>query len=994
MSQTDREFPGYENVFDRYGGAEGAPVDRRRFLQLMGASLALMGLGGIGGCRRPDVRIVPYARSPEAIVPGMPLYYATSIPRAEGCYPVLVESHEGRPTKIEGNPQHPLSEGASDLLAQASVLDLYDPERLRDVRHGDQLSTWQTFDAVAGPHFAQLQRNRGRGLRFLSEQLASPAMRMLREHMAQTFPEAVWHTYEPVHQESVHTGTALVFGDELVVSYHFDRADVVLAVDADFLGEHADAVRHAREFGKRRSGDNMNRLYVVENTFTITGARADHRLRIPAAGMLAYLLALGAKVVELLGTPPSALGGIDLKLPADRGRPAVPQSWIDEVARDLVARRGSGIVLAGRRQPALVHALTHLLNSVLGNHGSTLSFRRAHEQGASLADLATAMRSRSVQTLVVLGGNPVVDAPADLNFADLLKDVPQTIRLGLHEDETASLCAWRLPAAHYLESWGDAESADGTYSPVQPLIAPLFNGRSALELVARLLQYETTQPYEIALRSFRRRVGAAASQPAYRRFLHEGFWPNSAAETVAVTPTWTALAAALADYRPDTVVGSDNLELSFHADYRLHDGRFANNAWLQETPDPITKLTWDNAACLSPATARQLGVVTGDLVELTVADRSVPQIAVFVLPGQADHSISIHLGHGRSQTGTVGRGHGFNVCPLRTSTAPWVVAGVFVRKLGRRYPLAITQEHDRMEGRDLVRVQNACAATQAPREQGRVPLDLAPPAHLDAEHQWGMTIDLSACTGCSACVVACQSENNVPVVGKGEVLRHRHMHWIRMDRYFTGSNDAPNLVHQPVMCQHCESAPCEPVCPVNAPVHSPEGLNLQVYNRCVGTRYCANNCPYKTRRFNWFDYQQRPLDQLRLGPLTERGMADTLMMQKNPDVTVRMRGVMEKCTFCVQRIERGKAGVKLADPESAGPWPVPDGTIVPACAQACPAQAIVFGNLADPASRVSRLKREQRNYRLLDELNTKPRVSYLARVSNPNPAMPVEEGQA
>src|SRR5262249_22579485 len=436
--------------------------------------------------------------------------------------------------------------------------------------------------------------------------------------------------------------------------------------------------------------------------------------------------------------------------------------------------------------------------------------------------------------------------------------------------ETAALCEWRLPAAHYLESWGDAETADGTYAVVQPLIAPLFNGRSALELVAGLIHYDK-QPYEIVVRSFERRAGSA-DQAAFRRFLHEGFWPESASETIRAVPTWEALRQALSAYRPATPVSAENMELSFHADYRLRDGRFANNGWLQETPDPITKLTWDNAACLSPATARRLGVRTGDLVALSLGSRSIPEIAVLVLPGQADNSISVHVGFGRTRAGTVGRGHGFNVYPLRTAAAPWIAGGASVRKLGRRYALASTQEFDRMEGRELVRVQNTGAANARDRGRERISLDLAAQAHLDGEHQWGMAIDLSACTGCSACVAACQSENNVPIVGKDEVLRHRHMHWIRMDRYFVGEDAAPAMVHQPVMCQHCERVPGEPVCPVNAPVHSPEGLTLQVYNRCVGTRYCANNCPYKTRRFNWFDYNQRPLDALRLGPLTDKGM--------------------------------------------------------------------------------------------------------------------------
>jgi molybdopterin-containing oxidoreductase family iron-sulfur binding subunit len=992
MSYDNKEFPGYDNVFEHFGMAEGAPVDRRRFLQLMGASLALAGATGLSGCRRPDVEILPYSRSPENVIPGMPLYYATNIPRPGGCYPVLVESHEVRPTKIEGNPSHPLSQGASDLQAQASVLDLYDPDRMRSVRHNGLPIDWRAFDAFATSHFAELFKSRGKGLRFLLEDVPSPAMHLLREHLAKTAPEAVWHSYEPLHRDSLRAGAEMAFGESLDASLNFTRADVVVALDADFLGNDPDAVRYAREFGKRRSGENINRLYVVESTYTITGSMAEHRLRIPASQIVAYLIALTQRALDLLGVSAADVGGIDLKYIAASIDARIPRAWIDEVARDLISQPGRCLIVAGPRQPPVAHALTHLLNALLGNNGKTITYRRTSESTATLAELAAAMHEGTVQTMVILGGNPVLNAPADLDFAARLKRVPHTIRFGLYEDETAALCEWCLPAAHYLESWGDAESSDGTYASVQPVIEPLFGGRSAIEIVAQLVQFETTQSYEIVASSFRRRI-VTTDENAFRKFLQEGFWPGSAREAIQPTPDWQRLEAALSILPPVKAVNADNLELSFHADYRLHDGRYANNGWLQETPDPITKLTWDNAVCMSPETARLLETQTGDLVELTLQGRVVRSIAVYVLPGQADYSLAVHLGHGRSRTGKVGVGHGFDVYPLRTTEEPWFAIGVKVRKLGRRHLLATTQEHTRMEGRELVQTLNAGEPGQKKRE--RLPeltiLNLAVPAHLDGTHQWGMAIDLSACNGCSACVVACQSENNIPIVGKDEVARHRAMHWMRLDRYFGDDPDEMTMVHQPVMCQHCESAPCEPVCPVNAPVHSPEGLNLQVYNRCVGTRYCANNCPYKTRRFNWFDYNQRPLDALHLGPLSEKGMPETFQMQKNPDVTVRMRGVMEKCTFCVQRIERGKAGAKLADPNSPGPWPVPDGTVVPACAQACPAQAIVFGNLADPNSGVSQLKKEQRNYRLLDELNTKPRVSYLARIRNPNPAMPVAE---
>ncbi len=986
----EREFPNQASEW------LGGTVSRRRALQLMAASL---GLAGLAGCRRPDYPILPYTKTPESVLPGLPTSYATTIHRPGSAFPVLVETQEGRPTKIEGNPLHPWSQGATDLQAQAAVLDLYDPDRSREVMLTGQPSTWQAFDAFAETHISGLFERRGQGLHFLSEDVSSPALRLLREHLRQVLPEAVWHVHEAMGSENVDHGAALAFGKPLTPTYRFQNADVIVSLGSDFLGVEDGAVANTRAFAERRKVEDslapMNRLYVVENHPTTTGGMADHRLRLPASQLQEYMLALARELLSRTrqdqgsDNPSSKL----VKSIVGVGSPVpLPSGWVREVATDLLAARGRSLILAGQQQPTLVHGLAHLLNAELGNLGNTVLLReRPEERIKSLGELTESMRRGEVGTLVVLGSNPVYDAPSDLEFGVVLKRVPHTIQLGLYPDETSAVCAWHLPMAHFFECWGDAETADGTYSPVQPLIAPLFGGRSALEIVARLCRYETTEPYEIVQSSFRRRTDLGME--AFRQFLHDGVLHDSAWPIVNAAPDWAALTRAVEEGEKRTAdVGPNNLELSFHADRRLFDGRFANNGWLQETPDPLTKLTWDNAAILSPATARLSGVTTGDVLELNLAGRTL-QAPACVLPGQADYSISLPLGFGRTRAGRVGNGVGCNPYRLRTTALLNMGVGVQLRKTGRTHRLACTQDHGSMQGRDLVRSLTLqeyrdLPAAQASAESNSLPL--YNPAALDGQHQWCMVIDLNQFTGCSACVVACQSENNIPIVGKDEVLRGREMHWIRVDRYFTGSADDPGVAHQPVACVHCENAPCETVCPVNAAVHSPEGLNLQVYNRCIGTRYCANNCPYKVRHFNWFDYNQRPLDQLLAGPLAEKGMPELLQMQKNPDVTVRMRGVMEKCTYCVQRIERGKTGARLEAAGSAA-YSIPDGTIVPACAQACPAQAIIFGDLSDPNSRVAQAKHRTRNYDLLGELGTRPRTSYQGRVRNPNPRLAATE---
>jgi len=969
-------------------------IDRRRFLHLMAAS---MGLAGVAGCHRPELNALPYTVPPEGVVPGLPNFYATAMPRAGTAFPVLVESHEGRPTKIEGNPRHPDSGGATDAQAQASVLDLYDPDRSSTVLENGLPSSWQAFDAFAANHFTAVGEQKGKGLHVLSEDVASPSLDLLREHLRTVMPEARWHVFEPVSPVSIRAGAKLAYGEPVVPRYQFDRALVILALDCDFLGREEDGVRHHRGFARSRlveeAGGRMNRLYAVESQYTITGGMADHRLRLAASHVSDYTLALARElllhdpVVPPPGSPQSALRQA---LGSFKPSVAFDERWVREVAADLRAHRGRGMIIAGRRQPPLVHALAHALNSDLGNLGKTIELRKGHASPdiSTLDELAKAITEGRVQTLAILGGNPVYNAPADLDFPALMKRVETTIRLGSHVDETSQHATWHLPAAHYLESWGDARSGDGTMVAIQPLIEPLFGGRTVLELVAQLGKFETTKPYEIVRRAFRgvSGVNEAGFEATWRRFLHEGHLADSAYTVVTPTLHWKALTEAVAAAKPGPgPLSVGNLELVFDRGLKVDDGRFANNGWLQEVPDPITKLAWDNAAIISPKTARELGVVSDDVVRLELAGR-ILEIATLVVPGQADYSIAVALGYGRTATGRVGRGVGFDAYRLRTTAAPDIALGVKVSGAGRRYPLASTAEHFSMEGRDLVReqtlieVQRASGSIQ-PREEYA---QIHTPPVFDGEHQWGMAIDLNTCTGCSACVVACQSENNIPIVGKEEVVRGREMHWIRIDRYFSGGEEDPGLVHQPVACVQCENAPCEAVCPVNATVHSDEGLNLMVYARCIGTRYCMNNCPYKVRRFNYFNYNERSFDQSWIGTLAQKGMAEPLKMQKNPDVTVRMRGVMEKCTYCVQRIERGKIGARVAAGGS-GPAPIPDGTIIPACAQACPAQAIVFGDLSDPASKVSQLKGQSRNYDLLGELNTKPRTSYLARLRNPNP---------
>ena len=966
----DHEFP-------RDPAKEPGGLSRRDVLTLMGASAAFAGLTAC--TKLPTEKIVPYVNPPEEIVPGKPLFYATTMPFGGFGTGLVVESHMGRPTKVEGNPDHPASLGATDVFAQASVLTLYDPGRSQVVISRGQIGSWSDFLAVADQARQQHRARNGAGLRILTETVSSPTLADQLRALLAEFPGAKWHQYEPCNRDAAREGARLAFGEYLNTVYRFDRADVVLALDSDFLCSGPGSVRYARDFADRRRvtgpGSTMNRLCAVESMLSNTGAMADHRLRLRSSDVEAFARAVAVSLGIAGAAPLGTLAG-------------VPAGWIPALVRDLQQHRGSSLVIAGDQQPPAVHALAHAINNALGNVGKTVVYTapveaNPIEQTQSLRDLVADIKADEVDTLVIVGGNPVYCAPAELDFGGHLLKVPLRIHLGLYDNETAELCHWHIPEAHYLEVWGDARAYDGTASIIQPLIAPLYDGKSAHELLAVLLGQPGRVGHDIVRDYWRGQKLAKDDEfeAGWETWLEKGVIPG------------TALPPKPVQLKPGVVAGqissgaqannSGSLEIVFRPDPSIWDGRFSNNGWLQELPKPFTKLTWDNVALLSPATAQRHGLASEDVVELRYAGCSV-RAPVFVMPGHADDSVTVHLGFGRKRAGSIGTGVGFNAYAIRPSSEPWIGVGLEIPKTGERYHLATTQVHHAIsrEGqkveeesvaafkRDLVRVatleefrKNPNVARD-PEEQKSRALTLYPNYPYNG-YAWGMSIDLNCCTGCNACVIACQSENNVPVVGKDEVDAGRDMQWIRVDTYYRGGLDDPEAYNEVVMCMQCENAPCELVCPVGATVHSPEGLNEMVYNRCVGTRYCSNNCPYKVRRFNFKLYSD--------------WTTPSLYGLRNPNVTVRSRGVMEKCTYCVQRINARKIQAELEDRD------VHDGEIVTACQQSCPTQALVFGNINDPNSRVSKLKAQSWNYSLLLELNTRPRTTYLAKLKNPNP---------
>jgi molybdopterin-containing oxidoreductase family iron-sulfur binding subunit len=1054
-----REFP--ENASEWLD-----PVGRRSFLKLMGASLAL---AGVSACtRQPDEIIVPYVRQPEELVPGKPLFFATAMPFAGAGLGLLVESHEGRPTKIEGNPDHPSSRGATDVFAQAAVLGLYDPDRSQILTNVGEIQPYGAFVAAMRTVVTAQQGKQGAGFRILTETVASPTLAAQIQELLTRMPLAKWYQWEPAGRHMAREGSRIAFGEYVEAQYAIDKANLILSLDADFLCSGPGGLRHARAFASRRriesDASTLNRLYAVESTPTNTGTKADHRLPMRASDIETFTRAVASQ----LGVGASTSRG-----PGDSAQLAeAATAWIAPLVKDLQANRGRSLVIAGDAQPAAVHALAHAMNDALGNVGQTVSYTPTAEaqpsnQLAGLQELTGEMNAGRVDFLLIMGGNPVYTAPADLKFGEALRKVTLRAHLGEYEDETAALCQWHVPEAHFLESWGDVRAEDGTITIIQPLIAPLYQGRSAYEVLSAFSDRPERSGYDIvreywantsgistaappapapatapaagttAARDAAARAGqtparpgesaertgvtavrpgggsaapgqSAAGQPtatpaqgraaagpaqggtatgsaqggaatgpatfaaaptpplsdfdkAWRKWLHDGLIPNTAFPPRPVSVRGNAATQAASP-------ASGGIEVIFRPDPTVYDGRFANNAWLQETPKPLTKLTWDNAALISPITADRLRLVSGDIVELKHGDRSL-RLPVWINPGHAPESLTLYLGYGRSRAGRAGNHTGFDVNPLRTMANPFVLTGVEVTKTNDRYVLACTQDHWSLEGRNIVRVATAAEFRDDPKvlqKMEHIPLTGLSmyPDYKYEGYAWGMAIDQNTCTGCNSCVVACTAENNVPVVGKDQVLNGREMHWLRVDRYYTGDLENPATYHQPMPCQQCETAPCEVVCPVAATAHSDEGLNDMVYNRCVGTRYCSNNCPYKVRRFNFLLYQDFDTPSLKL--------------MRNPDVTVRSRGVMEKCTYCVQRINHARAEA-IREERRIG-----DGEVLTACQSACPTEAIVFGDINDPKSRVSQLKRNPLNYALLAELNTRPRTTYLGVVRNPN----------
>jgi MoCo/4Fe-4S cofactor protein with predicted Tat translocation signal len=971
-------------------------VDRRDFLKLMAASLAFAGLSGCG--LPPEGHIVPYVKQPEGMTLGKPLFFATVMPFGADAYGVLVESHEGRPTKIEGNPDHPSSLGGTNAFAQASILDLYDPDRAQNVTNFGDLRSWQQFLSSAQGEAAGIKSRKGEGFRILTGTITSPLVAEELQGLLKLYPQAKWHQWEPAVSDGAREGSKLAFGRYLNTVYRVEKADVILSLDADFLASGPGSVRYMKEFYRRRKltgpQSEMNRLYVVEPTPSVTGATADHRLPLRASDVEVFARALAAKL---------GLGG-------GATAPAGTEKWLDAVAGDLQKHRGASLVVAGEQQTAELHALAHAINAALGNSGVTEYQTEPVEAVPvnhlqSFAELCADMGAGKVDTLLILGTNPIYTAPHDFDFATKIQKVRNSIHVSSHFDETATYTQWHIPESHYLETWGDARAFDGTVSVIQPLIAPLYSSHSAREVLAAFGDKPGVSDYDALRERLKAAYPSAEFDKFWRKTLNDGVIANTAYAPVAGSAKVSVASLSAAKPLP-----ADQIEFIFRPDPSVYDGRFANNGWLQELPKPVTKLVWDNAALISPKTAEtqkltysiasrggEHGKIVSNVVDISLSDSKVTA-AIWTLPGQAENVVVLPLGYGRSHAGYTGTNKGFNAYAVRTSKALFTATGGSMQKTGDEYPLSCTQYHFNMEGRKILASGTlaeyranpdfAHEGDEKPPDNVSLykPQDFPYPADKPA---WGMAIDLNSCNGCNACVVACVSENNIPVVGKDQVMRGREMHWIRIDRYYTTSESAtsgkatgdaseynatldnPDTFFQPVPCQQCENAPCEQVCPVGATVHSSEGLNDMVYNRCIGTRYCSNNCPYKVRRFNFLRFQDWETPQLKL--------------LRNPEVTVRSRGVMEKCTYCVQRIQNARIEAEKANNGTGRP--IADGEIVTACEAACPAEAIVFGNQNDPTSRVAKLKAQQRNYTILGELNARPRTTYLAAVRNPNPEL-------
>src|SRR5689334_6953674 len=970
-----------EREFPRQASEWVDPVSRRGFLKLAGASMALAGLAGC--TRQPLEQILPYVRQPEELIPGKPIFYATAMPFHGHALPLLVETHEFRPTKIEGNPLHAASMGATDLFAQASILNLYDPDRSTTLTYMGELRSWGDFAMAVNSRINDtdgLKAKQGAGLRFLTGAISSPTFGWQMKAVQQSFPQSKWHRWDPINRDNMRAGSKLAFGGYYDPVYKFENAAVVVSLDADFLSGawFPGFVRYARDFMRGRkleNGDQMNRLYVAESSPSTTGAKADHRLVLRPSEVDSVARALAAKV----GVAVSAgdLGG-------EWGK------WVDAVAADLNEHKGKCLVVPGEFQSPAVHALAHAINGALGNVGQTVSYIDpvevdAVEHGQSIRELIADMNAGKVETLVIMGGNPAYNAPVDLEFVKALDKVKLRIQLSSYKNETTDHMHWHVPEAHYLEAWSDARSYDGTATIIQPMIMPLYDGKNAHEILAAFTDQLGTSSHDLVQTYWKSQHPTVDFETWWRTAVHDGFVNGGASPARQVSAKVAALPSA-----PASDAGA--IEVSFRPDPTIYDGSFINNAWLQETPKPLSRTTWDNVAFISPAMAKACGLYLLEnnndhqsdaqrILEAEFQGRKV-EVPYWPQPGHPDNAITLFLGYDQKKTGRVGTGTGYDAYKVRPAAAQYIGSGARITVTNRFWDIAVTQGHFSMDEREPVKVatleefiKNRNFVHENPEEEpqdhGDLPESLYPNYKTKEgyyqKYAWGMSIDLNSCVGCQACAVACQAENNISVVGKEQVQRGREMHWIRIDSYYEGDPANPSVYFQPVPCMQCENAPCEPVCPVGATVHSTEGLNDMVYNRCVGTRYCSNNCPYKVRRFNFFLFADYDTPSLKLG--------------RNPDVTVRSRGVMEKCTYCVQRITEARIASEEQDRD------IRDGEIKTACQQVCPTEAIVFGDINNPASRVRKIKDGPRKYQLLAELNTRPRTTYVAAVRNPNPKL-------
>jgi molybdopterin-containing oxidoreductase family iron-sulfur binding subunit len=954
-AMVERHAPRFRDIVNAF--------DRRRFLQLMAASLALGGLTTCGPEPNPR-QLLPYVEEPENIVPGRNRYYASAVTLDGYATGVLVAHQMARPIKIEGNPDHPASLGAASAIMQAGILQLYDPRRAQTIVGKEQIATWEAFISTLHERRGALLARNGDGLRVLTGAVSSPSLAAQLAKLQQQFPQMRWHQWEALNRDNELAAAGMSFGRPVERIFDLSKAERIFGIESDLISAVPGWLAYARQFAAVRrpteTGGTMSRVYAIESTPTLLGAKADHRLPLRPD-----------EIGEALRFVAGSLGAGPQEWAQQNNE---RYAWLKALADDLAQHKGRALVHAGREQPAEIHGLADSINGALGAFGNTVWLTApilAHSGAMrqSVAELAQDMAAGKVDTLLMLGVNPVYDAPADLDFAEALRRVPFSVALALYDDETARASTWRIPAAHEFESWGDARAFDGTVTIQQPQLRPLYDGRSAHQVVARLLGDFVSDDYKL-VRDYWQDRAQQESRGDFENFWHEalrvGVVPNTAEALLALMPG----AGTAGQLNTSARAKPDGLVALFRPDEGTWDGRYADNPWLLEMARSFTRLTWDNAALVAPSTAQRLGLKTHDVVEIAIEQTKL-KAPVYVLPGQAPDCITLPLGWGRA-AGGLGVGAGFDAYRGRRAAAPWLAAITSISKTGEVYRLATTQNQDRVLGRDLIREASLDQFNSDPHavvKKGKAE-SLYPPYDYSGR-AWAMAIDLNSCIGCQACTIACQAENNVPIVGKDQVLDQRIMHWLRIDRYYSGSADAPDVAFEPMPCMQCENAPCEVVCPVHATVHDHEGLNLMVYNRCVGTRFCSNNCPYKVRRFNFYAY----------AAANERAAESW-----NPQVSVRGRGVMEKCSYCIQRIRTVQIAAERDD------RPIRDGEIVTACQQSCPTQAIVFGDRNDRASAVAQRKAAPTDYVLLEELNTRPRTSYAALIRNPNPV--IKTGQS